>query len=65
MDQGVPQARHLVGVEVAEHLLLDLVDGAVAALERPAACLGQLGADDAAVVGVGAAADVAAVDELR
>ena len=62
---GVAEARHLIGVEVAQHLLLDLVHGAVAPLERPASRLGQLGADDAAVVRVRAALNVAAVDQLR
>ena len=51
-DQGVAEARRLVGVEVAEHLPLDLVDGAVAALECPASRLRQLDADHAAVAGL-------------
>ena len=55
MDQPVAQARDLAATEPGEHLPFDLVDRAVAAIERPPAGRRQLVADDAPVVRVGAA----------
>ena len=65
LDEDVAQARRLVGVEVGEHLALDLVDCAVAALERAAPGPRELDADHAAVSRLGQSPDVALLGQER
>ena len=48
-QQDDAELGRLVGVEVGQHLSLDLVHGAVAALERAASRFRQLDSDDAAM----------------